>query len=75
LAGAIARPAGLCLQQLQAEGIDVEIPDQWLENSRVLDTVVWWGPYRFDFYLAKWSCRLRLLATLGREKIWVDLAR
>ena len=27
------------LRQLQAEGIDVEIPDQWLENSRALDIV------------------------------------
>jgi hypothetical protein len=28
------------LRQLQAEGIDVEIPEEWQENSRALDIVL-----------------------------------
>jgi hypothetical protein len=30
----------LCLQQLQAEGVDVEVPSSWLEDSRALDIKV-----------------------------------
>jgi hypothetical protein len=29
-----------CLRQLQAEGLDLEILDEWLENSRALDIVL-----------------------------------
>jgi hypothetical protein len=28
------------LRQLQAEGIDIEIPEEWQENSRALDIVL-----------------------------------
>jgi hypothetical protein len=40
-----------CLQTMKAEGMDVAIPDAWLERSRFLDIVVLGGTETFTFDL------------------------
>jgi hypothetical protein len=56
----------ICLQQMQAEGIDVEIPERWLEQARSLDVFVAGGPATVIFDLpgggAAFAIWVRLVA-------------
>jgi len=55
-----------CLQQMQAEGIDVEVPERWLQQAGPLDIFIAGGPATFIFDLpgggAAFAIWVRLVA-------------
>ena len=59
-------------QELHSAGLDVDVPEEWLQDSHFLDVAVAGGPATGAFDLPNAGVGLRDLRAPGGYAIWVD---